>query len=75
LLTRQILADRARALKPTLQTYVLPWLTKASWSWDIAREARIEMEYLEKEGGRFEDWKVDAGVGMTDARPVVEGYS
>ena len=36
----------------------------------IAREARIEMEYLEREGGRFDDWRVgtaaDVDAGVSD---------
>ncbi len=62
--------DHKTALRPTLQTYVLPWIKKQAWTWDIRSEARKEMEYLEKEGGRFDDWKVN--VGLEIARPAVQ---
>jgi phosphatidylglycerol phospholipase C len=51
----QILADRKRALRPTLQTYILPWVSRKNYWFDISAEARKETEYLEKEGGRFDD--------------------
>ncbi|ORX38944.1 PLC-like phosphodiesterase [Kockovaella imperatae] len=51
----EILADRAKALKPSLTTYVLPWSSKKKYWFDYEQKAREEFEYLEKEGGRFDD--------------------
>ena len=51
----QILADREKALKPSLQTYVLPWISKKNYWFDHQRQAQDELDYLEKEGGKFDD--------------------
>lgn len=51
----QILADRARALQPTLQTLLLPYIQKKNWWFDYMRQAKEETEYLEREGGKFDE--------------------
>ncbi|KAK8843467.1 hypothetical protein IAR55_007124 [Kwoniella newhampshirensis] len=67
-LKREIEADRARALKPTIQTYVLPFIQKKNWWFEYQRLAREETEYLEKEGGTFD---IDVPeVEMRIARPA-----
>ncbi|RSH95433.1 hypothetical protein EHS25_000523 [Saitozyma podzolica] len=53
-----IIADRNKALRPTLQTYILPWVSRKNYWFDVANEARKETEYLEKEGGRFDDVEI-----------------
>jgi phosphatidylglycerol phospholipase C len=59
----QFEADYEGTMKPTLQTYLLPWLSKTAYSFDIAREAKDDKDYLEREGGRFEDW-ADVQTGL-----------
>jgi phosphatidylglycerol phospholipase C len=54
----QIIANRNKALRPTLQTYILPWVSRKKYWFDVANEARKETEYLEKEGGRFDDVEI-----------------
>ncbi|KAI9636540.1 PLC-like phosphodiesterase [Dioszegia hungarica] len=61
-------ADYEGAMKPTLQTFLLPWLSRTAYSFDIAREAKDDKEYLEREGGRFEDWgDVQTGLQIAGA--------
>lgn len=50
----ELAADRARALKPTLQTFFLPFLNPKAYWWDRERLAREETLYLEREGGAFD---------------------
>ncbi|WVO18255.1 hypothetical protein L204_105965 [Cryptococcus depauperatus] len=50
---RQIETDRAKALKPTLSTYILPFMRKKNWWFEYQRLAREETEYLEREAGTF----------------------
>lgn len=57
-LWRQIKADletdRAKALKPTLQSYVMPFFNIKNYWFEINREAHEELVYLEREGGTFD---------------------
>lgn len=50
---RDLEADRARVLKPTLQSYILPYLDYQNYWFEHRRQAREEMAYLEREGGLF----------------------
>ncbi|KAK1922443.1 PLC-like phosphodiesterase [Papiliotrema laurentii] len=54
----EILRDRKAALKPTLATYVLPFLQTRYYSFSYQRLAQEETEYLEKEAGSFSSVKV-----------------
>lgn len=47
-------ADRAKTLKPTLQSMILPYLDLRHWWFDREAKAREEFEYLEREGGKFD---------------------
>ncbi|OCF44948.1 glycerophosphodiesterase [Kwoniella heveanensis CBS 569] len=51
---KEIEADRAKALKPTLQSYIMPYLQSKNWWFAYERLAREETEYLEREGGTFD---------------------
>lgn len=51
---KELMADRAKVLKPTLQTYILPYLDYNKYWFERKRQAREELEYLEREGGRFD---------------------
>ncbi|WWD21001.1 hypothetical protein CI109_105482 [Kwoniella shandongensis] len=67
-LKKEIEANRARALKPTLQSYMLPFVKPKNWWFAHQRLAREETEYLEKEGGTFD---IDIPeVEMRIARPA-----
>ncbi|OWT38862.1 glycerophosphodiesterase [Cryptococcus neoformans] len=46
--------DRAKALKPTLQSYISPFFQKKNWWFDYQRLAKEETEYLEREAGTFD---------------------
>jgi phosphatidylglycerol phospholipase C len=59
--------DYYRAVKPTLQTYLLPFVNKKAWWFDIAKQTKEERQYLEKEGGKFEGWE-GFKVGLQIAR-------
>ncbi|WVR09202.1 hypothetical protein IAU60_006264 [Kwoniella sp. DSM 27419] len=50
----EIKTDRAKALKPTLQSFILPFLQSKNWWFAYERLAREETEYLEREGGTFD---------------------
>jgi hypothetical protein len=65
----KILANRAKALQPTLQTLLLPYIKKANWWFDYERQAREETEYLEREGGRFAEVVVPEEVNLKIVRP------
>ncbi|WVQ81598.1 hypothetical protein IAT38_003722 [Cryptococcus sp. DSM 104549] len=59
---RDIATDRAKALKPTLAAYILPFFQRKNWWFAYERAAREETEYLEREAGAFD--VVLAGVDM-----------
>ncbi|ODN74798.1 hypothetical protein, variant 2 [Cryptococcus amylolentus CBS 6039] len=58
--------DRAKALKPTLQTYIKPFLSKKNWWFDYQRLAREETEYLEREAGTFDIQVPHVDMGIAD---------
>ncbi|WRT68870.1 uncharacterized protein IL334_005851 [Kwoniella shivajii] len=51
---KEIESDRAKALKPTLQSYILPFLQTKNYWFQYQRLANEETEYLEREGGTFD---------------------
>ncbi|KAK4686292.1 phosphatidylglycerol phospholipase C, partial [Tremellales sp. Uapishka_1] len=51
---KQIEEDRIAALRPTLQTFVSPFLSRKNWWFVYTKLAKEETEYLEREGGRFD---------------------
>lgn len=51
---RQLEVDTAKALKPTVQSYLLPYLNLYNYSFAYESKAREEYEYLEREGGAFD---------------------
>jgi hypothetical protein len=65
----QIQANRAKALQPTLQTLLLPYIKKKNWWFDYERQAREETEYLEREGGRFDEVIIPEEVTLKIVRP------
>jgi len=65
----KILANRAKALQPTLQTLLLPYIKKANWWFDYEKQARMETEYLEREGGRFAEVIVPDDINLKIVRP------
>ena len=65
----KILANRAKALQPTLQTLLLPYIKKANWWFDYEKQARMETEYLEREGGRFAEVVVPDDINLKIVRP------
>ncbi|CAD6586775.1 MAG: hypothetical protein TREMPRED_004555 [Tremellales sp. Tagirdzhanova-0007] len=65
----EIEKNRKRALRPTVQTYVLPFLSYKNYWFDVERAAREETEYLEREGGKFEN-VVLPEVSMRVAKPA-----
>ncbi|WWC91404.1 uncharacterized protein L201_006348 [Kwoniella dendrophila CBS 6074] len=46
--------DRVKALKPTLQSVILPYLYPKNYWFQYARAAKEETEYLVREGGTFD---------------------
>jgi phosphatidylglycerol phospholipase C len=65
----QIIADRKRALQPTLQTLLMPYIQYKNWWFDYERQAREETAYLEREGGKFDDVVVPEDVSLKIIRP------
>jgi len=70
-LKKGIVADRTRALRPTLQSYILPYLTVESWWFERQRKSREETVYLEKEGGRFDDIVVPPSVAVAPGSGIL----
>ncbi|KIR28391.1 glycerophosphodiesterase [Cryptococcus deuterogattii LA55] len=50
----EIETDRAKALKPTFQSYISPFFKRKNWWFDYQRLANEETEYLEREAGTFD---------------------
>lgn len=65
---KDILANRKAALKPTLTTYVLPYLQKKNYWFEYQRLANEETEYLEREAGKFDKYAAQA-MPIRIARP------
>jgi phosphatidylglycerol phospholipase C len=61
---RELEADRARALKPTVQSYFLPFFNYYNYAFGYEAKAREEFEYLEREGGKFDalDSAIEAAI-------------
>ncbi|WWC73276.1 uncharacterized protein I206_107242 [Kwoniella pini CBS 10737] len=64
---KEIETDRAKALKPTLQSYIQPFLSAKYYWFHRERLAREETEYLEREGGTFDIIIPEISLGI--ARP------
>jgi len=48
---------------------LLPYIKKANWWFDYEKQARMETEYLEREGGRFAEVIVPEDVNLKIVRP------
>ncbi|GMK56672.1 hypothetical protein CspeluHIS016_0305120 [Cutaneotrichosporon spelunceum] len=51
---RDLDADRAKVLRPSVQSYLLPYLSYHNYAFGYHAKAREEFEYLEREGGAFD---------------------
>ncbi|TXT13585.1 hypothetical protein VHUM_00952 [Vanrija humicola] len=51
---RDLEADRAKVLKPTLSSYILPYFDSRNYSWHYVKKGQEERDYLEKEAGSFD---------------------
>ncbi len=68
---KELIADHVRALKPTLQSYIIPYLTREAYWFERERKAREETDYLEKYGGKFDSVVVPSFVNALRPADIV----
>ncbi|WWC97730.1 hypothetical protein V866_004615 [Kwoniella sp. B9012] len=62
---KEIETDRVKALKPTIQSYILQFLNPRYYWFYHQRLAREETEYLEREGGTFDIHLPEISLGLS----------